>query len=126
MLFILGKSRKELDMNYRKIRNFILLYYNSLSICLISLWLAYTLIKVNHPITGGFLIAVVIIKLIGMWQQNAHLRKVGIIGLNAVWAVSSYVFISDSHPVVELSPAYPLFILLIGVGLALRGSFDER
>jgi len=104
--------------------HFILMYYNSLLLCTISTWLAYTLFKVGHWEIGALLFSIVIIKVVGLALHNMKLRQFGIIGLNVMWALNTYVFVTY-HPTVELSFHFPLFILLLGVGISLRGRFDE-
>lgn len=109
---------------FEPLRIFILSYYNSLLLCTISTWLSYTLFTVGHWKIGAILISIVIVKLIGLALHNRKLRQIGIIGLNVMWALNTYVFI-NYHPSVELSFHFPLFILLLGVGISLRGRFHE-
>lgn len=108
----------------KPVQESIFMYYNSLLYCTISAWLAYTLFKVGHWEIGALLFSIVIVKIIGLILHNHKLRQFGIIGLNVMWALNSYVFI-NYHPTVELSFHFPLFILFLGVGVALRGRFDE-
>lgn len=105
-------------------QDFILLYYDSLLLCAISAWWAYTLFKVGHWEVGALLFSIVVIKIIGLTLANRKLRQIGIIGLNIMWAVSAYVFIQH-HPSIELSYHFLLFVLLLGVGVSLRGRFRE-
>lgn len=115
---------ERLKVLLKPVQGFILMYYNSLLYCTISAWLAYTLFTVGHWEIGAILISIVIVKIIGLILHNHKLRQIGIIGLNVMWALNTYVFISY-HPTVELSFHFPLFILFLGVGISLRGRFDE-
>src|SRR5690625_4433998 len=109
----------------KKIRDFILVYYYSFLLCSVSLWLALTLFSVGHYLLGGVLTGLVIIKMVGILLRKDKLRIIGLVGLNAMWAVNTYIFIAGHHPSVELTFQFPLIILLLGVGISLRGRFDE-
>lgn len=104
---------------------FIITYYYSLLLCLISLWLSYTLFTVDHHALATILFTIVAIKFIGMLKDNGKLRMVGIIGLNAMWTINTTLFLLGKHPPVELTFEFPLFILILGFGVALRGRFNE-
>ena len=108
----------------RKLRNFILLYWFSLLLCLVSVRLAFTLIYVDHSIIGLILMTASVLKLTGMWAHNGKLRQIGVVVLTATWAVCAYVFVTGHVPVL-LPQDFPIYIVLLGVGVALRGTFDE-
>ena len=108
----------------RKLRNFILLYWFSLLFCLLSVRLAFTLIYVDHSIIGLILMTASVLKLTGMWAHNGKLRRIGVVVLTATWAGCAYVF-ATSHGPVLLPQYFPFYIVLLGLGVALRGSFDE-
>ena len=108
----------------RKLRNFILLYWFSLLFCLLSVRLAFTLIYVDHSIIGLILMTASVLKLTGMWAHNGKLRRIGVVVLTATWAVCAYVFATGHTPVL-LPQYFPFYIVLLGVGVALRGTFDE-
>ena len=108
----------------RKLRNFILLYWFSLLFCLLSVRLAFTLIYVDHSIIGLILLTASVLKLTGMWAHNGKLRRIGVVVLTATWTVCAYVFATGHTPVL-LPPDSPFYIVLLGVGVALRGAFDE-
>ena len=108
----------------RKLRNFILLYWFSLLFCLLSVRLAFTLIYVDHSIIGLILLTASVLKLTGMWAHNGKLRRIGVVVLTATWAVCAYVFATGHTPVL-LPQYFPFYIVLLGLGVALRGSFDE-
>ena len=86
--------------------------------------MAITLLDVTHWIIGSILIIASVMKLIGMWVNNGKLRRIGVVVLTATWAVCAYVF-ATWHALVLLPRYFPFFIVLLGVGIALRGSFDE-
>jgi hypothetical protein len=109
----------------KRVKHFIYKYWYSLLFCLASIWLRLTLIGVGHPILAIALVVIVVIKLSGMIMENARLRMIGIIGLNILWAVFVFVFATGYHPSIELTFEIPFFILLIGVGISIRGRFDE-
>lgn len=110
----------------KKIIDFIFVYYYSFLLCFVSLWLGYTLYTVGHHALAGVLFLLVALELIGVIFRLEKLRVIGLIGLNAIWAANVYIFIAGHHPSVELTFQFPLVILLIGVGISLRGRFDER
>jgi len=91
----------------------------------VSLWLSYTLFTVGHPLLGVILLAAVIVKLIGLIYRHSKLKTIGIIGLNIIWAVNITVFLSDYHPAVPLTWEIPFFVLLLGIGISLRGRYRE-
>lgn len=98
--------------------------YNGIGYCIVSLWLAITLIKTGHMELGIALAAAAILKALGMVLHNGRLKQVGIIGMNIIWGVSTYFFIT-SHVPVNLTYHLTLYVLYIGAGIALRGRFDE-
>lgn len=65
-----------------------------------------------------------VLKLTGMWAHNGKLRRIGVVVLTATWAVCAYVFATWHVPVL-LPQDFPFYIVLLGVGIASRGSFDE-
>ena len=119
MAFVLGGVG-----NVRKAINFILRYYNSLLLILISLWLGALLISVDHSFLGGLFIFLSLLKLIGMILDNVKMRIIGLICLNAMWAVNIVIFLTGQHPK-GLPYQFPLFVLLVGLGVGIRGRFDE-
>ena len=110
--------------NVRKVINFILRYYNSLLLILISLWLGTLLISVDHSFLGGLFIFLSLLKLIGTMLDNVKMRIIGLICLNAMWAVNIVIFLTGQHPK-GLPYQFPLFVLLVGLGVGIRGRFDE-
>ena len=109
----------------KKLIHFILRYYNSLGLILISFWLGATLITVDHLILGGLFIFVTLLKFVGLLAHNVKMRIIGLICLNALWAVSVTMLISYGHPSVNLPIAFPLYVLFNGAGIGIRGRFDE-
>ena len=120
MAFYFGE---ELE-NVRKVINFILRYYNSLLLILVSLWLGALLISVDHSFLGGLFIFLSLLKLIGTILDNVKMRIIGLVCLNAMWAVNTMIFLTGQHPK-DLSYQFPLFVLLVGLGVGIRGRFDE-
>ena len=108
----------------RKLRNFLLLYWFSLLFCLVSVRLAFALIYVDHSMIGLTLMIASVLKLTGMWSHNGKLRRIGVVVLTATWTVSAYVF-ATWHVPIALPLDFPFYIVLLGVGVALRGTFDE-
>ena len=108
----------------KKLRNFVLLYWFSLLLCLVSVRLAFTLICVDHSIIGLILMTASVLKLTGMWVHNGNLRRIGVVVLTATWTVSAYVF-ATWHVPIALPLDFPFYIVLLGVGVALRGTFNE-
>lgn len=102
----------------------LLRYYDSILYCLISFYLAHLLINTHHGIWGVVLLVATFVKIFGMLTENKQLLTLGIVGMNTTWAVATYVFIT-SHVAVNLSYQFPLFVLLIGGGIALRGRYSE-
>lgn len=102
----------------------LLRYYDSILYCLMSLYLGYLLINTHDGIWGVVLLGATFVKIFGMLTGNKQLLTIGIVGMNIIWAVSTYVFIT-SHVAVNLPYQFPLFILLIGGGIALRGRYSE-
>lgn len=109
----------------KKIRDFILVYYYSFLLCLFSFWLALTLLSVGHYLLSGVLTGLVVVKMIGIFLQKDKFRIIGLVGLNAMWAVNTYIFIAGYHPNVELTFQFPLLMLFIGAGIGFRGRFNE-
>jgi len=110
--------------NVRKAINFILRYYNSLLLILVSLWLGALLISADHSFMGGLFIFLSLLKLAGMIIDNVKMRVIGLICLNAMWAANIVIFLTGQHPK-GLPYQFPLVVLLVGLGVGIRGRFDE-
>lgn len=105
-------------------KNYLVSYYNSHLFSLFSIWLGYTLYTVGHPVLGVVMIGLALLKLAGIYLDDNKLRKISLIGLNSIWGVGVYFFVSGHHPHVALSYHFPMFILLFGLGIGLRGRFN--
>lgn len=124
MAFLIGKELEMIE-KLKKVINFILRYYNSLALVMISIWLGTLLTSVDHAFIGGLLIFISLLKLFGMLLDNVKMRIIGLICLNAMWAINTTIFIMGQHPRVDLPFIFPLFVLIMGLGVAIRGRFDE-
>lgn len=103
---------------------FLITYYYSFLLCGITLWLSSVLKTVGHGYIALAVFLIALIKLMGIFTQNNTLRIIGVVGLGGFWLVSSMVFYLGYHPTVTLTYHFPLFIFLLGFGVALRGRFD--
>ena len=108
----------------KKAYTFVVGYYYSILLIAISIWLASVLFKVGHLEFGVVVLLVVTVKAIGLLLRNKNLRQIGIIGINILWAVNTYIFYQHHVPV-SMTYEIPLFFLLLGTGIALRGRFNE-
>ena len=106
-----------------KIKRVFTVVYNkwfSLSLCYISLYLATISYRQERLIFTAFTLGVVTIKVIGVILDHRHLRTIGIIGINVVWALTVLDFAQIGQ-----SFYFSLFALLVGVGISVKGRFDE-
>lgn len=109
----------------RNIQAIVIQNYYTLALCGITLWLSYVLFTVNHYLLSLLIAGVVIIKLTGMLRKSARLRTIGLVGMNAIWAINTTIFVLNKHHPVNLTYVFPLFVLVIGFGVALRSRFNE-
>lgn len=110
----------------KRIVNFIIRHYNSLLLALGSLWLGLRLIHESVPHYGSALVFFSALKLYGLVFYKPKTRVIGMIGINSFWAITVYLFASKQIPPHGVSYQIPLFVLLFGLGISLRGRFDER
>ena len=92
----------------------------SLILCYITLYLAYISHQQGRYIFMAFTLIAVLIKLIGLILNHRRLRVVGIICINVIWALSVLNFLQMGQ-----SFYFSLHALLIGVGISIKGRFDE-
>lgn len=92
----------------------------SLILCYITLYLAYISHQQNRPIFMMVAITAVLVKVIGLILDHKRLRVLGIVMINVLWAVTVLDFVQMGQPFY-----FSLFALLIGVGISLKGRFDE-
>jgi hypothetical protein len=92
----------------------------SLSLCYVSLYLAYISYQQDCYTFMTFVLIAVLIKLIGLILNHRRLRVVGIVCINMIWALTILDFIQMDQPFY-----FSLFALLTGIGISLKGRFDE-
>lgn len=92
----------------------------SLALCYISLYLAYTSHQQGRYIFMAFTLIAVLIKLMGLILNHRRLRVVGIVCINVIWALTVLDFVQTGQ-----SFYFSLHALLIGVGISIKGRFDE-
>lgn len=98
-------------------------YYYSHLLSLLSGWVGAILINYKHPILGSLLVASAILQLVGIYAKKPRIRLSGLIIMNMIWGVSVYHFFAGNHVPIKLSYHFPLFALLLGLGVGLRGRF---
>lgn len=106
--------------------NFFIRHYNSLLLAFGSFGLGLRLMYESVPHYGSALVFFSALKLYGLISNKPKIRVVGLIGINSFWAIAVYLFASKQIPPHEVSYQIPLFVLLFGLGISLRGRFDER
>lgn len=104
----------------RRVINLIYNKWFSLSLCYISLYLATISYGQDRFIFTAFTLVVVMIKLIGVILDHRHLRTIGIVGINVIWALTVLDFAQMGQPFY-----FSLFALIVGIGISLKGRFDE-
>jgi hypothetical protein len=92
----------------------------SLVLCYVSLYLAYISYRQEGYTFMAFALIAVLIKLMGLIFNHRRLRLVGIICINVIWAITILDFVKMGQPFY-----FSLFALLIGIGISLKGRFDE-
>jgi hypothetical protein len=92
----------------------------SLALCYISQYLAYISYQQGRYLFMTFALIAVLIKLIGLILNHRRLRMVGIVCINVIWALTVLDFAQMGQPFY-----FSLFALLTGVGISIKGRFDE-
>lgn len=104
----------------KRIGAFIYDKWFSLALCYISLYLAYISYQQGRYIFMTFALIAVLIKLIGLILNHRRLRVMGIVCINVIWALTVLDFVQMGQPFY-----FSLYTLLIGVGISIKGRFDE-
>lgn len=92
----------------------------SLILCYITLYLATISYRQDRYIFMMIAITAVLIKIIGLILDHGRLRILGIVIINVLWAITVLDFVQMGQPFY-----FTLFALLTGVGISIKGRFDE-
>lgn len=104
----------------KRIGVFIYNRWFSLGLCYISLYLAYISYQQGRYTFMAFALIAVFIKLMGLILNHRRLRVLGIVCINVIWALTVLDFVQMGQPFY-----FSLHALLIGVGISIKGRFDE-
>lgn len=107
-------------INVKRIGALIYDKWFSLNLCYISLYLACISHRQGRYLFMAFAVLSVLIKLIGLALNHARLRVMGIVCINVLWALTVLDFAQMGQPFY-----FSLFALLTGVGISIKGRFDE-
>lgn len=99
-------------------------HYFLIIFILLNLWLAFLLIGVNHQLIGLYVIGLIVAKGVAVVRKCGKCKAITLSLLNTMWAFNTLYFLLGQHPI-DLPFMFPLFVFLVGVGIALRGRFDE-
>ncbi|MDN6288894.1 MAG: hypothetical protein L0J63_01240 [Tetragenococcus koreensis] len=108
------------ETKMKRIGAFIYDEWFPLALCYISLYLACISYRQGRYIFMTFALIAVLIKLIGLILNHRRLRVVGIVCINVVWALTVLNFAQIGQPFY-----FSLHALLIGLGISIKGRFDE-
>ena len=105
----------------RRINNYIVSYWFSLNLSAITLYLSYLSFRQYRYFFGLAAVVAVLIKVIGLTLNNRRLRIAGIVSINVIWALTILDFAKMGQPFY-----FSLFALLTGVGISIKGRFNDE
>lgn len=99
-------------------------YYYEILFLAINIWLGLLLISVGHSYIALMILGLVIAKGVSILCNYGPAKTTTLTLLNTMWAFNTFYFWSGRHPI-DLPYQLPFIIFLLGVGIALRGRYDE-